>query len=264
MKTGIVLQINGRKATVLVNGGEFMQIYAKKHWKKGDVVSLPHTQKIWKQCSFAAAGILLFFCIGVGAERIYFQEKLLISMDINPSIEISVNQFNRIVDVQARNEDGIKVLSSVSVKNKKYTDGIGAILASKAMEDYLTQNGDVLFAVQSGKTSVQNTAIVEALTEVTETEILEKHHNTQVEYLIVSDEVIENAHKHDITPGKYVYLQKLMEADPQVDIDECRHHSISQLKEEIQMCEQNCGSQQTGPSGENNGHHRKRHHGGHN
>lgn len=240
MKTGIVLQVRGPKTTVLLNGGEFIQVRTRKDWAEGMVVTIEDKKFSWNRYASLAAGILLFFCLGIGGGRIYYRESLFISMDINPSIEISVNRFDRIIRIQARNRDADKILSSVSVKNMKYADGISAILECEEMQAYLTDNSDVTFAVQTGSFEKEKST-VQVLTDVSDTVILPDHHNADIEYLSVSREVVENAHAHGTTPGKYVYLQKLQESDPQTDIDTCKHHSISRLKEEIEAAQQGCG-----------------------
>ena len=51
-----------------------------------------------------AACLLLTLCLGGG--YLYFVPTAYISVDINPSLELRVNRFDRVVDVEAYNEDG--------------------------------------------------------------------------------------------------------------------------------------------------------------
>ena len=65
---------------------------------------------------------LLFFIIG--GHWIYFTPTVEISIDINPSIELGINRFDRVVSFASYNEDGQKLLDSLDIKFMDYSEAV--------------------------------------------------------------------------------------------------------------------------------------------
>ena len=76
--------------------------------------------------AFACVALLLF-----GGYWLYFTPTVEISIDVNPSIELGVNRFNRIVSLESYNEDGQALLDSLDVKYMDYSDAVTQIIESE-------------------------------------------------------------------------------------------------------------------------------------
>ena len=76
---------------------------------------------------YAAACACLLFVL-LGGQRLYFTPTAEISIDINPSIELSVNRFDQVISVSEFNEDGQALSKSVDIKYKNYVEAIERIL----------------------------------------------------------------------------------------------------------------------------------------
>ena len=61
-------------------------------------------KRIGYQPYVSAAVCLLFFM--VGGHWLYFTPTARISIDVNPSIELEINRFDKVVSVDAYNDDG--------------------------------------------------------------------------------------------------------------------------------------------------------------
>ena len=67
-----------------------------------------------------ALSILVGFC----GWQLYFRPVSVISIDINPSLELDVNRFDRVVDVKEYNEDGEKLSESLEILFLNFEDAL--------------------------------------------------------------------------------------------------------------------------------------------
>lgn len=245
MKSGIVMEIDGKSATVMLSGGRFTTVRAKSAWKVGDTVWV--SEKKYAYMLEMAACLAVFLIAGGMFLHVYNAEKMVISMDVNPSIEIVANRFGRVIDVKAMNEDAEPIVADVSLKNKTYTQAVELLVESEGMQEYLAVNDDVTFSVASGNGDGEE--IAKKVTNTAE-ESLQRHgRNHKVESLVVDEELLDNAHHMGVTAGKYVYLEELEQYLPDMDVEAYSHHSIGELKEEISHCKSGGGnhSEDSGP-----------------
>lgn len=63
-----------------------------------------------------AAAFACLCLLFTGGYWLYFTPTATISIDINPSIELGVNRFNRVVSVEGYNADGVKLAGELSVQ----------------------------------------------------------------------------------------------------------------------------------------------------
>ena len=75
--------------------------------------------------------------IGLGGYFSYFTEASVISVDINPSIELSVNIYGRVISATGINEDGEALLADVSVDHMDYAYAIVDMLNSESFQAFL-------------------------------------------------------------------------------------------------------------------------------
>lgn len=253
MKEGIVLEIRHKKAAVLKPDGNIIAVTAGKDWKIGDLVSLKEAKKPIHQKGYAIAACLaFFFLLTFTGYRQYYNPQSVVSLDVNPSIELEINRFNRIVSVHAYNKEGEKILEHNPVVNWKLDAALEQLFTG-GLSFYLKDSPYVAFSIQSGNTEAEKKLkqeIVAAAELILKTDA--NTGNVQVEYYEVDEETLEYAHSHHITAGKYKILQELQEVYPEMELEEYSHCSVGELKEQIQECngKHGHGSQQTEPEGE--------------
>jgi hypothetical protein len=132
-KSGIVTQINNRYVCLMTSSGEFVKVKFKGHAPTigeiytGDVYAVPK----FKTPLIAASMAFILFSGGIYS---YFTPAYAVTVEINPSLKLHVNMWNKIVKAEALNEDGEKLLSSLSVTNMNIDGGLEAIV-SEAKED---------------------------------------------------------------------------------------------------------------------------------
>lgn len=94
----------------------------------------------------AAAASLAFVLFSGTATYAYYTPTSSVVVDINPSIELKLNKWNRIIKAIPLNGDGEKVLNSLNVKHKSVNDGLDSIIEEAKKDNFI--NDDY---IKSGK-----------------------------------------------------------------------------------------------------------------
>ena len=67
--------------------------------------------------------------------------------DINPSIELGVNRFNRVVSGEGYNADGVKLAGELSLQYADYMDALDQVLANDTVAALLDADGVLTITV---------------------------------------------------------------------------------------------------------------------
>lgn len=257
MKTGIILEIKGKTAIVMKNDGEFVEAKAKEQWRKGDVITLQSKARNFKALYTVAACLAIILLTAFGGHRLYFTETTLISMDINPSLELSINRFGRVISVTSYNEEAADVLKLETVKGLPYAQAIDALIQSDTLHPYLENNGYLDFAVYSES---DDTELVDYLNSraLSATDI---YPDIQVNCRSTDKSTVTDAHSHQMSIGKYLAFLELQELAPELEADDYSHSGINEIRNQIRHHHQDGnddtsdndnGSGDNGNSGNNN------------
>lgn len=229
MKKGLIMEIENNKAVVMLTGGDFVSVAAKPGWRQGDVVSVETKRFPLKVLYTAAACFILVFFISISGIRMYNNEISIISMDINPSIEMGINRFDRVIRVTGYNDESLALLESVKLTHKAYTDAIGDFLTSESLTPFLTE--DVVLVKVTVHSSVPEKSNVLSHVVNSEIESISAHQAVFVpDCEIVTHELVNHAHEHGMTSGKYSEILGIKELVPEIDIEDYRDMSIGELR----------------------------------
>lgn len=234
MKTGIVMQIENGKAVVVRSDGAFLSLPAKPDWVKGAIVPIRRTQPHRTLYSIAACIAVVVTLSGIGAQA-YFTQTALVSVDVNPSIELGLNRFDRVISVSARNDGGAIVVENESLRNQLCDTAVAELLNGESMSSFLSDSARVVVTVFSVNGKKQQ-ILLDEVQQAADRTLAAHHSGVNTEYHTVSEQEIESAHAHGVTAGKYLYLQQLVEVAPDLNIEEYTHDSIEQLQGQIDAC----------------------------
>lgn len=172
----------------------------------------------------AAAAFLFLIALG-GGSWLYLAPTAYISIDINPSLELGVNRFDRIVSVEGFNDDGVRLAERLDIKYMDYDDALEEILSDQSVEDYLA--GDALLSV---------TVVCD--NEAKNSEMLEHVENCTSSHSSVSCHSgstgeMHDAHEAGLSFGKYRAYLELREMKPDITPDEIRDLSMREIQDLI-------------------------------
>lgn len=174
---------------------------------------------IYAAAACAVCTVMLFF----GGYSIYFSPKAEISVDINPSIELSVNRFDRVISVKEFNNDGELLARDIDVKHKKYTQAIDEIVKNEKIEALMTQEEILtLTVVSSDEEKTEN--MIASLEKCTAGE------KNAYCYSATADEARE-AHRLGLSFGKYRAFLKLQKLNPDITADDVKDMTMREIRD---------------------------------
>lgn len=149
----IVMEVHPSYAVVLDENGRFLKA-ANLHYETGQTVTeivemktLPEKEKkrtrlrpFLSAAAAAAACLLLLFTSVLSQGR---QVYASVYLTINPEVRIDVNKKDRVVELNAENEDGKRLLEGYSCKKKKLDTVTEELVARAASMGFLQEGGKV-------------------------------------------------------------------------------------------------------------------------
>ncbi|MDM5257853.1 anti-sigma factor domain-containing protein [Bacillus toyonensis] len=209
MNKGIVMDIKKHSVVVLTQNGEFITCKRKENsYMVGEEISFDEQEQRasrFSMPSFLKPASLLVACFLCALLFFYNQpeEKVFayVSVDINPSLEVSVTKDLRVIDLQACNDDGRRILKEIKRwENKQLQDVIRTIIKQSQEDKYLTNDKQVMLTAVTKDKALQPQLEKEMKELKKEYEI--KH--VTVVYQSSTLEVRENARKAGIGTGVYI------------------------------------------------------------
>lgn len=171
--------------------------------------------------TFAAVCAMLVLVAGIGGYRWAKEPVSYVSIDINPSMELGLNRFERVVSAVAYNPEGEEILQGLSLQGKKYTEAIDLVVESEAMAPYLEMEDELVFTVaaQSSREKAIEAGVAHC----------SRHIGYSSHSVNADVEMVNLAHDNGMSVGKYNAYLQLSEYDSTVTLDECRHMSMSEI-----------------------------------
>lgn len=140
---GVIMETKNGRAVLLTTGGEFVNI-KNKGYSIGDKVNI--TSNTSRLCAMAAS--LVIVCAGIGS---YFMPAGYVSVDINPSLMMTLNMYNRVIDVESFNDDARILLNKTDIKGKSAEESVEMLIKASEEIGYINDNNrDVILDVVPG------------------------------------------------------------------------------------------------------------------
>ena len=191
-----------------------------------------HKKKRFAPIVAAAAMLALVVCGGMGI-RYQAEHRIdsIVGIDVNPSIELSVNRSERVLDATALNADAEIILDNMDLS------GVDLDVAMNALIGSMLKNGYITELANSVLISVENADIKRgaALQKKLAGEVDSLLSAASVQGAVLSqtvdtnDVVSELASIYDISRGKAALIKQLTDQNPQFVVSELAQLNINEL-----------------------------------
>jgi len=230
---GIIVEVKDNFAAVLSEDGSITKL-TDKNYSIGETVIMKNKKaKIIAAVSTTAA-VLALTSIGALA---YYTPVTYVSLDVNPSIEYSINTFDQVIDVNAVNDDGEEILEDLDLENMNINEAVDATVNELIDQGYIAddENGGVVITT-SGDDEEAAQELAEELEEETQTNIDEQGKTAEVQAEAIGRERVEAARQLGVTPGKLNLVEKLIAAAPDpaaIDRNEWLNKPVKEINKTI-------------------------------
>ena len=183
----------------------------------------------------------------LGGRWLYFTPTAAISIDINPSLELSVNRFDRVIAITGFNEDGQALSDALDVKYKKYAQAVEQILHHDSVTALLS-GGEVIAITVVGPDGQQSAKLLSGVKTCAAGQ-------GNIDCYSAQPEEADAAHEAGLSCGKYRAFLELQLLDPDVTPEAVQGMTMREIRDMIDRLSSDSGSDSP-PSGSwGNGHH---------
>ena len=171
---------------------------------------------IFKRQRVIAGLIAACFCMIMLAGGTYsFQNSRVdsvIGIDVNPSVELSVNKKNRVLKAEAVNADGKTILKDMDLEGIDLNVAVNAIIGSLVTHGFLDDLDNAILVTVSNDSIKKATNLRSAVVSDIRTTLEEKRLKAVVydQQVIEEDDVKQLARQYDISYGKAYFLKELI------------------------------------------------------
>ena len=220
----VIVELNGKYAAVLSDDGCISKM-KNNHYKIGQVIEMSEIRDskktpVTKIAAIAASFVLVCAAGGWGVHA-YTTPSTYVSLDVNPSIEYSLNLFDRVLSVKAVNDDGKEILDQINLedlKNKTIDEAIQTTVDEISKNGFFdgSEEGGIMITT-SGKDLKKSARLAEKLSQVAKDKCDKEDKDVTVECDAVGRERVEAAKALGVTPGKLRLIEKLKESSANPD-----------------------------------------------
>lgn len=191
-------------------------------------------KRVWSALGVAAASVVAILLV-VGMQ-VYSRETAYISLDINPSISLSINDYNRVIDAAAYNKEGQEILEGVNIQNKPYDEAVQLIIDSEPIQPYLAADKAMLLVAVQANDPAKETLLQGSLQKTVDVAVRQHHLGVSVEYCGVSGQMRQEAESYGVSAGKYQAIKQPQELNPNVTVEEYADCPMRDINSEIEQC----------------------------
>lgn len=149
----------------------------------------------------------------------------VIGIDVNPSVELSVNQRNKVLSAKALNEDAKNIMEQMDLKGVDLNVAVNAVIGALVTNGYLTDSDNAILV------TVANDSVKKAknLRSTVVSDIKMALKEKQLEAVVYDQQVIDEeqvkgfASEYGISYGKAYFLKELMDQNPSLTLDDIKN-----------------------------------------
>lgn len=242
IKKGVVLEIEGPEAIVLTDRGEFERIpLGRRQLDIGMEITLPSRRRssllfgrAWTGWVAGVAAVLMLMAIVPLLSQVQQSDGEVVAyvhIDINPSIELAVNDNEKVVAAEPFNNDGRRILSEVRVVGQDMEEAVAHITEQAVEDGFINKSAKNAVMIALTPASGQRVAGVweKRLEQSVNTALSEQHQVAVVDTRIGSTELRLNAKKQGLSVGKFMVLLAAKEKNLDITVAQVKKSPIGEV-----------------------------------
>jgi hypothetical protein len=172
-----------------------------------------------------ALACVLLVLVGLTSWGVYFSPTSAISIDVNPSVELEINRFDKVISVVCYGVKEEEQAQWQDLRFHDYRDAVSQLLASGTIAACLEQEEPLSISVVSEDGERQ-------------AEILENVRTCaggqgNIHCYAADSSQVEHAHQAGVSFGKYQAFLYLQELDPSVTAEQVQEMTMAEIRQRI-------------------------------
>lgn len=176
-------------------------------------------------CSVAACAFL-----SISGYAYYITPVNYVSLDINPSVELGVNAFDKVVSAEGINDDGKRLIREQRVTHMSVENAVRALIVEAAGQNYINEDGTTVIAVTAESEKKRDASDLQRdCIKGIDSALGSMNINAIIYKGAVNLDIRTEAENLNISPGKLKLIQYLQTLDAGATIDQYRNSSITEI-----------------------------------
>lgn len=203
--------------------------------KEGSIIKMTQRKKnpVVKWVAGIAAAFVLFVG-GTAGINMYQSNNVIaskVSIDVNPSIEIQVNEKGNVLEVVPRNEDAEIIVGEMEFKGSSMEVTVNALVGSMLRHGYLNEIANSILISVEGSNDNVNVELQEKVAKEIETVLeAQEFYAAVLSQTLTADEELESlAETYDVSVGKASLIRDITEQNTDYSFEELASLSINEL-----------------------------------
>lgn len=232
-KRGLVTKIKEEYCIILTGEGTYERIPVPAAGTKiGAEIAYPNfiISSAIKPLLLVASFLILFFGYTLFRQATLPKAMAYVSLDINPSLEMSVDRNLNVIDVKYFNSDAANLLMQENLQGKNLYDALTVVINKAIKQNYIKTNQvNLIISTVSSSDADANSVDQKAVQQVLEKSIKTDGFTGEVKTYSVTDEFRSTAEEKGLSPGKFLIYEQLVKTGNKISIDEVRQNKIGKL-----------------------------------
>lgn len=212
---------------------------AKQEIYFGDTVTASEPQKetrslplffAKKRFVAAAAGVALAFTLCAGMVGLYNEDFQTLYIDINPSVALKLNRFERVIGVEFLNEEAKALLADTKLVGCDAENALKTVISACDSAGYVNQEGEIYISAAS-KEEKTSEKLLQKLKGTAEKIKPEDNETYSVSTYNAKEEEKEEIKKSDISPAKYKIIKDIVDEDERYRMEDLKNKPMHELKD---------------------------------
>jgi hypothetical protein len=183
-----------------------------------------------KPLMLAASILVLLFSLTLFRQAVLPPAAAYVSLDINPSLEMTVNRDMQVIEVSFFNDDGIDLVQEAELEGKTLYEALDTLVRNAIDRNYIKPDQKNLMISTVTAASADTTELDPIkLQQALESAIAAGGFTGEVRVYQVADEVRTMAKQNGLSPGKFVLYEQAKETGAKVTVQEIKQNSVREL-----------------------------------
>lgn len=232
--TGMVMEIKARTCIIMTPDGDFREtVKPSEHIRLGQEIAWVPAKKpaYWRYLAVAASLLIILFCghfyNGLRPEIVAY-----VSLDINPSIELGVDNKEKVLQARGLNDDGRELLAQARVTGQNLDRAMELLIDEAMRESYIKPDTENVIlstvTVEKKDASISKEKILKAIDKPL--------YNSKVKADVVVEQVApelrQEAKRTGLSSGRYLLQIKAQNQGVSITAKELKTKSLRSIQQE--------------------------------
>ncbi len=241
-KKGIILELRTKEAVVVNDLCEYEKIKRTEGMFVGQMVeySIPYQTKAFNHVSAisSVAAVLFLIVVGYLAFILNMNPKVYayVDLDINPSMEFSIDKNNTVIDLKPLNSDAEELISTFEIKKKNINDAISYILKSLDAKGYISSDNENLILLAASysedseisENTTENT-IEKTINTIKRTIESVENKNISVKVIYAEPNLRKKSIDNNMSMGRYVLYKNAQKIGANITSTDAKSAKVKDL-----------------------------------